>query len=398
MERYKINMSSANLNKEVVAHSVEKWLGVTMTWIYTQIKSVDSFSHIILCGKIINLDQFPWDQVHAYNSTMQELTIKGVRKFGLRIYPKSYEEAIEKHTPVLLHSHFGYRGWYDIPLSQKYNLKHVVTYYGSDVSMYPHQSNVWKGRYRELFQHADLFLCEGPHMAKSLVALGCPEEKVKVHRLGIDLEKIPFIPRNFSPGDEIRILIASSFREKKGIPYALKAIAKLKIKYSKLRVTIIGDSSGWKPTEIEKRKILAVIKEENLDSIVTLMGYQPYQVLLDEAYRHHIFLSPSVTASDGDTEGGAPVTLIEMAASGMPVVSTLHCDIPEVFDKNATNLLAKERSVDDLVDRLEWLIYHSDNWAELLFANRQHIEKKFDSRFQAVQLTKIYRSLLLKNY
>jgi colanic acid/amylovoran biosynthesis glycosyltransferase len=398
MERYKINMSSANLNKEVVAHSVEKWLGVTMTWIYTQIKSVDSFSHIILCGKIINLDQFPWDQVHAYNSTMQELTIKGVRKFGLRIYPKSYEEAIEKHTPVLLHSHFGNRGWYDIPLTKRYNLKHVITYYGSDVSMFPHQSNVWKTRYQELFRHADLFLCEGPHMAKCLIALGCPEEKVKVHRLGINLEKIPFTPRNLSPGDEVKILIASSFREKKGIPYALRAIAKLKDKISKLQVTIIGDSSGWRPDEIEKRKILKVIKDENLNSIVTLRGYQPYQVLLEEAYRHHIFLSPSVTASNGDTEGGAPVTLIEMAASGMPVVSTLHCDIPEVFDSKASHLLAKERSVDDLVERLEWLIYHSDNWAELLFANRQHIEKKFDSRFQAVQLTKIYRSLLLKNY
>ncbi len=70
------------------------------------------------------------------------------------------------------------------------------------------------------------------------------------------------------------------------------------------------------------------------------MGYQPHSTLFAEAYRHHIFLSPSVTASTGDTEGGAPVSLIEMAATGMLIVSTTHCDIPEVIKHGVTGLLA----------------------------------------------------------
>src|SRR5690606_39794503 len=62
------------------------------------------------------------------------------------------------------------------------------------------------------------------------------------------------------------------------------------------------------------------------------LGYQPWRALMDAAYRHHVFLSPSITASDGDTEGGAPVGLIEMAATGMPVISSRHADIPEVIE------------------------------------------------------------------
>jgi len=74
-----------------------------------------------------------------------------------------------------------------------------------------------------------------------------------------------------------------------------------------------------------------------------MLGFQPHAILFEEAYKNHIFLSPSVTALDGDTEGGAPVTIIEMAATGMPIISTKHCDIPEVIKDGVTGFLANER-------------------------------------------------------
>jgi colanic acid/amylovoran biosynthesis glycosyltransferase len=381
-------------NNYVVAHSVENWLAVTMTWIYTQLRSVNTFSHIILAGEISNIDQFPWDPIYSYPNKVHGSLIKAGRKIGIRIHPRGYKNAIEEHTPKLLHSHFGNRGWYDIPYANKYNLRHVITYYGSDISMVPHKSVVWRSRYHELFRHADLFLCEGPHMGKCLIELGCPEEKVKVQRLGIELKNIPFQPRQYKSGDEIKILIASTFREKKGIPYALRAIAEVRKKFPKIKITIIGDSTPWKPDEVEKKKILDVIKEKNLESVITMMGFQPYPVLIAQAYRHHIFLAPSITASNGDTEGGAPVSLIEMAASGMPVVSTLHCDIPQVFDKRSADLLSQERNVYELVEKLEWLMDNPDCWYEILAANRRHVETNFNSTIQADKLTNIYRSLV----
>ena len=97
---------------------------------------------------------------------------------------------------------------------------------------------------------------------------------------------------------------------------------------------------------------MAMIEKYNLRSKVRLLGYQPFSVMLEEAYGHHIFLSPSVTASDGDTEGGAPVGIIEMTASGMPVISTTHCDIPEVIQNGVTGLLAEERDVEGLIDNV----------------------------------------------
>ena len=71
-----------------------------------------------------------------------------------------------------------------------------------------------------------------------------------------------------------------------------------------------------------------------------LLGYVSRETLREEAYEHDVFLAPSVTASNGDTEGGAPVAIIEMSASGMPIVSTNHCDIPSVVLDGVTGLLA----------------------------------------------------------
>jgi colanic acid/amylovoran biosynthesis glycosyltransferase len=145
---------------------------------------------------------------------------------------------------------------------------------------------------------------------------------------------------------------------------------------------------------MEKRRILETIEKGKLGSKVSLPGYQPYDVMLNEARTHHVFLSPSVTAADGDTEGGAPVTIIEMAASGMMVVSTTHCDIPGVIRNGETGLLAAERDVDGLVERLEWLVANPDAWRAMQDAGREHIEAEFDARRQGERLGEVYAELV----
>lgn len=115
--------------------------------------------------------------------------------------------------------------------------------------------------------------------------------------------------------------------------------------------------------------------------------------LFEEAYKHHIFISPSVTAKNGDTEGGAPVTVIEMAASGMPIVSTTHCDIPEVIEDGVTGLLAPERDVDKLVSRIQWFLKNNNSWEAMLRAGRQKSEREFDVRAQAERLGEIYEGI-----
>ncbi|GAG99477.1 unnamed protein product, partial [marine sediment metagenome] len=125
-----------------------------------------------------------------------------------------------------------------------------------DISILPNQNSKWKKRYAKLFRQGNCFLVEGYNMKKSLIKLGCPEEKIIIQHIGVDLEKIKFTPRNVKNNGLVKLLIASSFREKKGIPYAIEAFGRVKESHPELNLelTIIGDSDGGSEGEKEKKK------------------------------------------------------------------------------------------------------------------------------------------------
>jgi colanic acid/amylovoran biosynthesis glycosyltransferase len=119
---------------------------------------------------------------------------------------------------------------------------------------------------------------------------------------------------------------------------------------------------------------------------------RPYSYLLEQAYLHDIFLSPSITADDGDMEG-TPMVLADMAATGIPIISSQHSDIPELILDGETGLLANEKDVDGLTTRLRWLADNTDQWEAMSRRAREHIEREFDTHTQATRLEAIYDSL-----
>lgn len=379
-------------DKIKVIHSSPVWLPQTQTWMYTQVKYLpNNIETHIVCDRTEHLDQFEVPNIHSLpqsslTARFGESGLKGAKTLsGLSWLCRIYN----KIKPDIVHSHFGTVAWFNSRFLRLTKAKHIVTFYGLDVNMVPKQDPKWLNRYHTLFKSADLFLCEGPHMIKQLIAMGCPKEKIKLHHLGIDISQIAYHPRIWNSDQPLRILIAASFREKKGIPYALKALASLQNTVP-VELTIIGDARAELRGQKEKQKILNILEESGLKSKTKLLGYQPYTVLFEEAYKNHLFISPSVTAADGDTEGGAPVSLIEMMATGMPVVSTTHCDIPEVVQYGVKDWLVAERDVNGLVEKLMWLINHPMEWKKMLDIGRKHVEKEYNARIQGESLGDMY--------
>jgi len=380
----------------VVFHSVSEWLPQTENWIYNQIRFLpDHIVPHILCEKTINKDQFLLPNIYSL-SELAKTRIwvdKGFRKLGLRNHLAFSVREMRKHQAQVLHSHFGNVAWQNIDAANRLSIPHLATYYGYDVNYLPKQDGRWKKRYHQLFQSVDRILCEGPYMAKSIQALGCPPEKTIVQHLGIAVKDIGFKLRDWHPSQTLRVLIAASFLEKKGIPYAIEALGRIKHDVL-LEITIIGDARPTRNASQEKQKILKAIETNGLQKNTKLLGYQNHRRLIQEAYQHHIFLSPSVTASDGDCEGGAPVSIIEMAATGMLIVGTRHCDIPEVISEGKTGLLADERDVYGLEENIRWLLNNVDKWPAILQAGRHRVEKEYDVIVQAERLANIYRSVI----
>lgn len=377
----------------LVAHSVKSYLFRTGSWIHAQINHLTRYRSLVITTKKRNLDIFPVEKICSLSDLSslnrffqkQYSTITG-------FYPFFYK-VLKKHRVSILHSHFGNRGYFDLALKQKLTIPQVTTFYGHDVSLLP-QEERWKRNFKDLFKEGDLMLAEGHYMKKALIELGCPDDKVKVQHLGINPATIPFIPRKLGASEKVKILIAGTFREKKGITYALEACAKVASRYGNIEITLIGDA-GRSQREIDyKKEITTIISTRNLAERINYLGFLPYPAFIEEAKNNHIFLSPSIHPSDGETEGGAPVALIEMSAYGMPIVSTFHCDIPEVVLDGKSGFLVPEKDSDALAERLEHLIEHPELWEPMGRAGRKYIEEEFNIVKQAAQLEVVYDSLL----
>lgn len=375
----------------VVLHISPSWLPQTQTWLHALIAEQQRLgvSAHVVCQQTENRDQFPIRNLHSLEDAgaAYRLWDRGVRKLGLRHHLAFTVRAGKQAGATWVHSHFGDTGWHNLETARRLRVPHAITFYGRDVNMLP-RDPLWRTRYLDLFRQGDLFFCEGPHMARCLQQLGCPADKIVVHHIGVRMADIPFRPRQWTPGVPLRILMACAFREKKGVPYALEMIGRLQHEVP-LEVTLIGGAGpGYSLREVNW--IHEIIAKHRLEGKIRMMGFQPYSVLWEEAYRHHLFLSPSVTASSGDTEGGAPVSIIEMAATGMPILSTTHCDIPEVMRPETDRFLAPEREVDALLALAQGLIRDWGALGEPLLRVRRHLEREFDLTAQARKMMACY--------
>ncbi len=387
------------MNHKTVLHVLDTYLFITGSWIYTQVTGTSRYRSVVAASNIENTDVFPFQYVYKCAPiipdprTLWQAAVNRVFEAALGIRRRKLANVVREHDVALIHAHFGPAGYRALPLRRATGLPLITAFYGADACQIPNLAPRWRHRFKKLFKEGDLFLAEGNHMKEILVSLGCPREKVIVQHLGVDLSLIPFMPRRPSDDGLVNIIIVGTFREKKGIPYAVKAFAKVARDHPNIHLTIVGDGKVGSELEI-KADILKTIAAESLTDRIHITGYIPYKEFLREVECAHICLAPSVVAADGDAEGGAPVCLIEMSASGLPVIATRHCDIPEVIIDGKSGFLVPERNVEALADRLHFLVEHPEIWESMAIAGRRHIEENYSLTVTIPRLESIYDNLL----
>lgn len=388
--------ASVDANPLRVVQSVRyRWLALTETWLYNQVRFLPpSIEPHVVAKTAQNRGQFEVPHLHLLEDEGRALrALDGTAEaLRLRRYPGYLVRTARRIQADLMHAHFGPWGWSIRGAARRAGTPLVVTFYGYDVNQLPTEVPRFRARYQELFQDAAAVLCEGEHMRSEIIRLGCAPEKAHVQRLGIDLDRIQFRPRSLPSSGRLRVLLASAFREKKGLPIAIEALGRLKNELD-LEITLIGDASALAASQDEKGRILRAIDAAGLSERVTHLGFQPHTVMLEQAQSHDLFLAPSRTASDGDTEGGAPVALIEMAASGIPVVSTTHCDIPGVVLDGTSGVLAREGDVDAFEGALRRALEIGPGWEAMTRRGRAHVESSFCARSQGRKLAERYRMI-----
>jgi colanic acid/amylovoran biosynthesis glycosyltransferase len=284
------------------------------------------------------------------------------------------------HSYDVLHAHFGPIGNSFRFMRELWRAPMVVSFHGYDFTTVPQQQG--QGIYKKLFATADRVTVNSDYMAQTLQPLGCPPGKIRKLFYGIDPQKYPFRPRTLTDNEPVRIMTIGRLVEKKGIEYSIRAVAQVAQKHRQLRYDVIGDGPL-------RRQLQQLAREQSLDGIVQFHGAlegKAVGALLDQA---HLFVLASVTARDGDQEG-TPVSLLEAQASGLPVVSTHHSGIPEIVLDGESGLLAPERDVSALADRLNYLVEHPELWPVFGRRGRDNVETHFISAKCIGKLVDIY--------
>jgi colanic acid/amylovoran biosynthesis glycosyltransferase len=272
----------------------------------------------------------------------------------------------------------------------------VTSFYGYDAWLLPKKEPIWEKRYRELFAIGEMLLVEGPAMRDRLLALGCPERKLHIHRIGVDLATLPYERKSFSNG--LKILLVGRFTEKKGLVDGLAACALARSRGVNLDVTIVGDvSPGDTAGQEIKKQLHTIAHYEQLLGRVRFTGFLPPSKTRAIVKAHNIFLCPSKQSGDGDAEGGSPVALTEAMALGLLCLGSRHCDIPQVILDGETGYLFHEKDINSMADILCRVNAARAGIAEITDAGRMHVERKFSLATQLNRLQQIYQSLSTNN-
>lgn len=371
-----------------VAHFVSPYLFQTGSWIHTQLTHARESRPVVITHKLDQPRRFPFEPLHHVTAGLgpRERIAHRLRYYLGKYSPGLCTAAFDREKPNLIHAHMGWEGARAVPVAHAYGLPLVTSFYGRDAGRMPRYP-WWRVWYRRLFAAGDLFLVEGPHLGRMLERIGCPRRKIRVLHLGIDLGRIPFRPRRPEPDQPLELLVSSSFRPKKGVRSAIRAFGTVANRYPHLRLRILGDGP-------ERNLVEDSIRRRHLTERVILEGYVPYDRHLQALQEAELFLAPSRTASDGDSEGGAPVALIEAQAAGLPILSTRHADIPEIVEDSVSGLLSPEHDDEAFARNLEWMMEHSDVWEPMGRAGRARMADEFDADKQASRAAELYRSVI----
>jgi len=159
-----------------------------------------------------------------------------------------------------------------------------------------------------------------------------------------------------------------------------------------LTLTLVGGAKDPR----YKEAVLKEIRVLGLEGIVKVYDQIDFSTLHHFLSSFHVFIHPSCYTSQRDCEGGAPIVILDAAATGMPVISTRHCDIPSEVKHEETGLLADERDVSMLASYIK-RFYQMDQKEYVSFARngRKKISELFDCKENAGKLFELYRQELL---
>lgn len=186
------------------------------------------------------------------------------------------------------------------------------------------------------------------------------KDRYGVEAHDLELVRYSIDTQEYRPQEKFKILIVGFFAERKGHEILFKAIKQLG--RDDFEVWVVGGAGP----EADSIDIEGMCKQYGLESQVAFFGPLSGAALKSVYHACDVFCLPCHFEKNGVGEG-FPNVLIEAMASGKPVISTRHVEIPNVIKR----LLVDEKDVDGLAQALVQVYESAALRAELSIESRQ---------------------------
>lgn len=318
-----IIIENYNIPKNKIIRSL-KWLGLL----------IQNFKNIIFIFKYYNEHtkfSLTWLYEWAFFNQFNQVAIVHVQ-YGTNYKPLGLLKKINYFKPAL-----------------------IVTFHGHDAffPLYGYIEN--NGYYNNLFNNDVLVTANTPYLANKIVALGCPDHKIKTIPVGVNTAYFHPIPHKKTKNDPLKLISIGRLDKVKGHKYCIEVISQLLKNGVNVSLTIIGE--GEERTHLE-----TLIKHHNLHKFVNLLGSKTPREVRDELWSHDVYLLLAVPV-DGERRETQGLATLEAQACGLPAIVFDSGGIKYTVKNNHSGFVCKEYDTDKVVEKITYL-----------FENRQHIK------------------------
>lgn len=224
------------------------------------------------------------------------------------------------------------------------NKKLIITVHGGNV---PDRIRQYPNRYLPVLKLADVITCPSFFIVNALKDYGI--EGVKINN-SIPLKEYSFQQK---PSVSPTLLWMRAFSEIYNPELAVKVIELLKAEYPHVRLYMAGPDLGT------LQKVKEMIREKNLSENIEIVGFADKQKKDELAGLANIYINTNRIDN-------APVTIVEMWAYGIPVITTDVGGINYLVENGRTALVAKDNDATDMAGSIKQVLSNNRLATELM--------------------------------
>lgn len=290
-------------------------------------------------------------------------------------------------NPRVIHAHFGVEGSYALQYAKAARVPLVTTFHGFDATRSfdalargkRPAHYYYMAHHGQLRRQGTLFLAVSGFIRDRVLERGFDPDRVHVHHIGVE---VPHTVVPWEARTPHTLFAVGRLVPKKGFVYLIRAMHELRERLPALTLRIAGEGP-------ERARLEREIQRYDLADRVTLLGHTPHADVLAEMAQAQLFVSPSITDDQGETEG-LPTVIMEAGARGVASVASKSGGTEEAIAQGRSGLIVEPRRPAALAAAIYRMVGPEQLAAPLGRGARARVEMMFDVKRQCCALEDLY--------